>query len=118
MLGSNYLNFDGVALPNPVPGSLYVDYENIVNRAVSETGGTVGNSVRKQKRTISATFNCTSKWLDEFKRLCALSTGILIFRGEQIEVEPLLTSGNLEAHSEYAKRTDGLWPISISFAEV
>lgn len=118
MLGSNYLTFENIALPNPVPGSVYVDYENIVNTAVSETGGTVGNSVRKNKRTINATFNCTSKWLDEFKRLCSLSTGTLVFRNEQIEVQPLLTSGNLEANSEYAARTDGLWPISISFAEV
>lgn len=116
MLGSNYLTFENVALPNPV--SFAISDTNLESVSTSVAGTDMGIVTRLQKRTISCTFNCTSFWLDKIKTLCMLTQGSLIYRGETIVCRARITGETLVADSEYADRTSGLWTVAVQFLEV
>ena len=116
MLGDNYLEFENVTLPNPA--TLAVSYQNLETVKSSVAGTDIGIVTRLQKRTIACTFNCTSTWLDNFKTLCNLTSGTLVFRSESITCRARITGENLAPDSEHAQRTDGLWTVSVQFLEV
>ena len=118
MLGNNFMTFESVAIPNPDPGGFTIDYENIENEAVAEDGSTVGTVTTLQKRTFNLTITVSSKWFDRFLVLTRLTSGTLVFRGESIEAKARITSAPMIAWSQYTKRTDGLWTISISISEI
>lgn len=118
MLGNNFMTFENVAIPNPDPGGFSIDYENIENEAVAEDGSTVGTVTTLQKRTFNLTVTVSSKWFDRFLVLTRLTSGTLVFRGESIEAKARITSAPMIAWSQYTKRTDGLWTISISISEI
>lgn len=115
-LGNNYLKFNDVYIPNPE--SMSVDYENIENVAQSEAGTNLAIVTRLQKRTFNCTFNCTSAWLTNFKSMCGLSSGTLLWLGESIEAMARITNAALQPYSEHADRTNGLWVITVTFTEV
>lgn len=116
MLGTNYLKFNNVYIPNAM--SFEISYENIENIVDSEVGTTIGTVTRLQRRTFSGSFNCTSTWLAKFRQLCNLSTGTLVYQGESIECRARIDRASLIESSEYLKRTDGLWEVSVTFSEV
>lgn len=118
MLGNHFMTFENVAIPNPDPGGFSIDYENIENEAVAEDGHTIGTVTRLQKRTFNLTVTVSSKWLDRFLVLTKLTSGTLVFRGESIEAKARITNAPMIAWSQYAKRTDGLWTVSIEISEV
>lgn len=116
MLGSNYLTFESMSIPNP--DSFSIDYENIENVAQSEAGTDMSIVTRLQKRTFTCTFSCTSTWLSEFNTLCGLSSGTLVYLGESITCRARITNAAMQPYSEYADRTNGLWTLSVTFTEV
>lgn len=115
-LGNNYLKFNNVYIPNPE--SMTVDYENLENVAYTEAGTSIGIVTRLQKRTFSCTFNCTSTWLSNFKSMCGLNSGTLLWLGESIEAMARISNAALQPYSEHASRTDGLWVVTVTFTEV
>lgn len=115
-LGNNYLKFNNVYIPNPE--SMTVDYENLENVAYSEAGTNLAIVTRLQKRTFSCTFNCTSTWLSNFKSMCGLSSGTLVWMGESITAMARISNAALQPYSEHASRTDGLWVVTVTFTEV
>lgn len=118
MLGNHFMTFENLAIPNPDPGGFSIDYENIENYQDAEDGSRVGTVTRLQRRTFNLTITVTSKWWDRFLELCKLTSGTLIFRGESIEAMARITSAPLVPWTQYARRTDGLWTVSIAISEV
>lgn len=115
-LGRNYVNLNGVALPNPE--SWQIKYTHLENVKQSEAGNDLGIVTRLNKRTFSATFNCTSYGADKLKAICSLTTCVLNYRGESIEVRPRLSVDKLQPGSEYLSNTDGLFVVSLALTEV
>lgn len=115
-LGRNYITLNGVSLPNPE--SWQIKYTNIENVKQSEAGNDLGIVTRLNKRTFSATFNCTSYGADKLKAICSLTTCNLVYRGETIEVRPRLSVDKLQSGSEYLSNTDGLFVVSLALTEV
>lgn len=116
MLGSNYLTFAGVDLPNPVEFS--ISFENIENKNQSEAGTDLINVVRLKKRTFSAKFQCSSFWAGRIATLCSLNYGTLVYQSESITATARLKSTDLEENSERIPNTDGLWTVNVDFTEV
>lgn len=116
MLGSNYLKFNNVSLPNPT--AFEISFQNIETIKQSVAGTDMGIVTRLQKRTFKGSWNVSSTWLNQFKSLCALSTATLKYQNEDITCRARIASQKLASNSEYAARTDGLWTISVTFTEV
>lgn len=116
MLGSTYLQFNGLDIPNPT--SFNITYENLENVAQSEAGTDLAIVTRLGKRTFECTFQSTSTWLANFRTMCGLASGTLVYLSESITCRARITSATLAPNSEYAGRTDGLWIVTVSFTEV
>lgn len=116
MLGSNYLSFNSVSIPNPK--DFNIKFQNIETVRQSEAGTDLGIVTRLQKRTFNCSFDCTSTWLAQFKAMCSLTSGTLLYQSESITCRARITSQKLAKNSEFTARTEGLWTISVSFTEV
>ena len=115
-LGSEYLKFNSVDIPNP--SAFNIQYENIEDVVNSEAGTELAIVTRLQKRTFSCSFDCTSTWLNKFRTMCGLSSGTLVYLSESITCRARIEYATLAPNSEYTNRTDGLWTVTVSFTEV
>lgn len=115
-LGYKYLKFNSVDIPNPIQFDIMFD--NIEAVAQSEAGTDLAIVTRLQKRTFTCSFQCTSTWLAEFRTMCGLSSGTLLYQGESITCRARIETANLSPYSEHVQRTDGLWTVAVSFTEV
>lgn len=116
MLGSNYLTFGGLPLPNPAKFS--IGYDNIKNSYEAESGRRLQNVVRAKARTFSCTFNVTSWWQDKILAFCDLEERTLVYRGESITATAEVNDSDLAENTEHVQNTDGLWEVKVIFREV
>ena len=117
MLGSNYMTIGSLSIPNPQDG-ISISYQNIERTAQSEAGTDLAVVTRLQKRTFSFTARVTSIWKANFETLCGYAQTTLVLNGETINVRARLCSASMQARSEYAENTDGLWTLAIQLIEV
>lgn len=116
MLGKNYLKISNILIPNPT--SFSENYTDLENVGTAESGRDLVSVIRLQKRSWSLTFDCTSRWLDEFKEIGQLKSTTMVFREESITVRVRLTSATLAPHSEYSKNTTGLYTLNMTITEI
>lgn len=116
MLGYEYLKYNGVVLPPPT--GFKISYENIENINSSEAGSKIGTVTALGLRTFNCSWGVSSFW---FKKLLAIgntASGNLTVNNETIKVMARLNSADLVEDSELTPNTNGLYNISLSFAEV
>lgn len=117
MLGSNYMTLNGVSLPNPKDG-ISISYQNIERTAQSEAGTDLAVVTRLKKRTFSWTAYVTSEWKAKYESICGLTQCSFVFNSETITVRARVSGATMQANSEHADRTNGLWTLGIQLIEV
>ena len=115
MLGKDYLSINGNKIPNPT--SFGISYTNVETVKTAEDGKDVGTATRLGKRTFDFAFTSTSRGRDKIKTYCLLAQSTLTYQGENITGRLRLKSEKLLSGTEYLDRTDGLYTLSVSFAE-
>lgn len=116
MLTKNYFYWGNHSFYAPT--SLQIRYTNNESIALSEAGQEIGVITRLQKRTVTATWNCSSTTKNEIKTRCMNATTSINCGDGFFECRPRLQACNLVTNSEYADRTDGLWVVTVIFTEI
>lgn len=115
MLGKDYISLNGEKIPNPT--GVKIKYTNNDNVKVSEEGGDVGTTGRLLKRTISFSFDSSSRGRDKIKHYCSLPQIVMTFNGVEMTGRLRMNDSGLMKNSEYMERTDGLWTLGVVFME-
>lgn len=115
MLGKGYIKLNGETIPNPT--KLKINDMNIETIKQSETAEDIGNSTRLCKMTFQFTFNSSSRGRDKIKAFCKLTECVMTFNGVEYHGRLRMTGESLLDDSEFCKRTDGLWTLTVSFSE-
>ena len=118
MLGRRFLQVDGQAVPNPVPGTFKIEFNPDETIETSEAGTELGSVKRLDKRTFSGTWQLTSFWLKQFEQFCKLRTVTLTYQGHDYTTRARGYNPQLAPDSEYTAGTDGLWTVNITFTEI
>lgn len=102
--------------PKNPPSIRYANNESI---SLSEAGTEIGVITRLQKKTIQITWIINSDLYEEVEKRCLRSTSIIQFGPQTpITVRARITAANLLKNSEWIRRTDGLWSVTVQFVEV
>ena len=104
----------------PCPQNMpQIRYSNNESISLSEAGTEIGVITRLQKKTFTVTWIVNSDYYEQIERRCLKATSTLVF-GEHsgMTVRARITAANLIKGSEWIRRTDGLWSITVQFIEV
>ena len=115
-LGNNYLKINGSAIFNPT--SLQIADTNVETVKQSEDGHDLVAVTRLCKRTFTFSFTATSTGYATIKTYCEMASVTLTWNSENIVGRLRLTGAQLMENSEHVDRTNGIWSLSVTFAEI
>lgn len=118
MLGRRFLQINGTAIPNPVPGSFQIEYTPDEVIELSEAGTELGSVRRLNKRTFKGDWQVTSFWLEVLRDFCELRTVTLRYQGQDYTVRARGFNPQLANNAEYVEGTEGLWTLNLTFTEI
>ena len=116
MLGNKYIKINGELYPNPVEFSYSLNA--IENENTSEAGTDLVVSVRRNKHIFTATWNCTSKYLDKLTAICEARLCTLTWRGIDYTCRARGLNPTLQPYSNTEAITEGLYQATLTFTEV
>lgn len=119
MLGRKYLIANGERLPTPTT-PIKIKKKNRENVITSEAGTDIVDIIRLQKRTVTCSFQVSSRWKKKLEDLADETTVFLGIGTTELpfKCRPRMTSCDLFDGSQEVAGTDGLWTISMTFEEV
>lgn len=118
MLGRRFLQINGTAIPNPVPGSFSYDFTPDEVIELSEAGTELGSVRRLNKRVFKGDWQVTSYWLEVLRGFCELRTVTLRYQGQDYTVRARGFNPQLANNAEYVEGTEGLWTLNLTFTEI
>lgn len=115
MLGNNYLEINGVKIPNP--RGYEEGYSTIETVKTAEDGREISIMTRANKRTLDFEFKVTSTWKRTLLAFSARPFVTLRFKNETMDGRFRVAKTPLKEGSEHIEGTDGLWTLSAKFIE-
>lgn len=114
MLGS-YLKFNNETFPNPITPTMTSQVLENVNR--SEAGTDLVVVVRPSKKSWNFTFNLTSRTRDILKGLSEAESTTMLYMGSSYTVRIRDYQERLVENSEWVRRSEGLFEVSVKVTE-
>ena len=114
MLG-NYLAFNDVEFPNPLPPTMQI--KTIENVNTSEAGTDLVVVVRPAKRSWSFNFNLSPTKKTLLQELCAREKVTMTYMGNTYTVRLRDFSEKLVEGSEWLRSVNGLYECSVTVTE-
>lgn len=114
MLG-NYLAFNGVEFPNPLPPTMQI--KTIENVNTSEAGTDLVVVVRPAKRSWSFNFNLSYTKKELLRQYCTREKVNMTYMGNTYVVRLRDFSEKLVEGSEWLRSVDGLYECSVNATE-
>ena len=114
MLG-NYLLFNNVEFPNPLPPTMSIKTIENVNQ--SEAGTDLVVVVRPAKRTWSFSFNLSYAKKELLRQYCTREKTTMTYMGNNYTVRLRDFSEKLVEGSEWLRSVDGLYECSVTVTE-
>lgn len=116
MLG-RFITIDGERIPNPNPGSFSENFPPQENVFTTEAGTQLSSVVRLDRYTWSGEFNVSSRMKASLKTLAFKPSVTCVVNGVSYSGRLRLGNIALVENSEYARNTDGLWVMNLTFEE-
>lgn len=114
MLG-NYLSFNNVVFPNPLPPTMAI--KTIENVSTSEAGTDLVTVVRPAKRSWNFSFNLSPEKKELLRQYCTREKVNMTYMGTTYVVRVRDFSEKLVEGSEWLSTTEGLFECTVTVTE-